>query len=146
MLAERNTSGMFTVLPTVDFKFINNFKIKRWKLYFKCGLPHFTQHTLWNFSVLCNRLSINSINSNDFSFFVCEMTYYITLCSDFHLFLWPLQLCCISRTGLVNDGILSQMYTGLYRKCPLFLFDFNQKYTVTRNCSKYLYIPPPFPI
>jgi len=71
MLAEHNTSGMFTVLLTVDFKFINNFKTKRWKLnYFKCALPHFTQHTLWNFSVLCNRLSINSINSDDFSFLV----------------------------------------------------------------------------
>jgi len=32
MLAEHNTSGMFTVLLTVDFIFINNFKIKCWKL------------------------------------------------------------------------------------------------------------------
>ena len=51
---------------------------------------------------------------------LCVMTYYGTLCSDCHLFLWPLQLCCISCTGLVNDGILSQMYAGLYIKCHYF--------------------------
>jgi hypothetical protein len=43
MVAEHNTSAMFTVLLNVDFKFINNSKIKRWMLrYFKRALPHFT--------------------------------------------------------------------------------------------------------
>jgi hypothetical protein len=45
MSAEGKTSGVFfTLLLSVDFKYVNNFK-KILKMYFKCDFAHFTQPT-----------------------------------------------------------------------------------------------------